>query len=72
MAKQSNITSVANKFEDDFNEFTSAIKSESGYDGENYNDILQKSKLTSKGMEKHPKLIEIKGLNRKIPPPKVR
>ena len=51
MAKQSNITSVANKFEDDFNEFVNALKSESGYDGENYNDILQKSKLTSKGKE---------------------
>lgn len=51
MAKQSNITSVANKFDDDFNEFVSALKSENGYDGENYNDILQKSKLTSEGKQ---------------------
>ena len=51
MAKQSNITSVANKFEDDLNEFVNALKSENGYDSENYNDILQKSKLTSKGKQ---------------------
>ena len=51
MAKQSNITSVANKFEDDLNEFVNALKSENGYDGENYNGILQKSKLTSKGKQ---------------------
>ena len=51
MAKQSNITSVANKFEDDLNEFVNALKSENGYDGENYNDILQKSKLTGKGKQ---------------------
>ena len=51
MAKQSNITVVANKFEDDLNEFVSALKSESGYDGENYNDIMHKSKLTSKGKQ---------------------
>ena len=51
MAKQSNITSVANKFEDNLNKFVNALKSENGYDGENYNDILQKSKLTSKGKQ---------------------
>ncbi|MBR2557852.1 MAG: hypothetical protein IKE95_05760 [Methanobrevibacter sp.] len=51
MAKQSNITSVANNFEDDLNEFVNALKNENGYDGENYNDILEKSKLTSKGKQ---------------------
>lgn len=51
MAKQSNNTSVANKFEKDFNEFVKAIKSENGYDGENYRDILENGKLTGKGKE---------------------
>ena len=51
MAKQSNITSVANKFEDDLNEFVSALKIENGYDGENYKDILKNGKLTGKGKE---------------------
>ena len=51
MAKQSNNTSIANKFEDDFNEFVKAIENENGYDGENYKDILQKGKLTGKGKE---------------------
>ena len=51
MAKQSNITSVANKFEEDFNEFVNAIKNENGYDGENYKDILKNGKLTGKGKE---------------------
>lgn len=51
MAKQSNITSVANKFEDDFNEFVNALKNENGYDGENYKDVLENGKLTSKGKE---------------------
>ena len=51
MAKQSNITSIANKFEEDFKEFVKAIKNENGYDGEYYKDILQGAKLTSKGKE---------------------
>ena len=51
MAKQSNITAVANKFEEDFNEFINAIKNENGYGGENYKDILKNGKLTGKGKE---------------------
>ena len=51
MAKQSNITSVANKFEEDLNEFVSAVKNENGYDGENYSDLLESGKLTAKGKE---------------------
>ncbi len=51
MAKQSNITSIANKFAEDFNEFVKALKNESGYDGENYKDLLEEGNLTSKGKE---------------------
>jgi hypothetical protein len=51
MAKQSNNTSIADKFEKDFNDFVKSIKNENGYDGENYKDILENSKLTSKGKE---------------------
>ena len=51
MAKQSNNTSIANKFEDDFNEFVKALENENGYDGENYRDILQNGKFTDKGKE---------------------
>lgn len=51
MAKMTNNSSTANKFEEDFNDFVSALKNESGYDGENYKDILQNSKLTGKGKE---------------------
>ncbi len=51
MAKQSNNSSTANKFEIDFNDFVNALKNENGYDGENYNDVLQNSKLTSKGKQ---------------------
>ncbi|MBQ6098390.1 MAG: DUF2207 domain-containing protein [Methanobrevibacter sp.] len=51
MAKQTNNTSVANKFEKDFNEFVNAIKNENGFDGENYKDILKNGKLTGKGKE---------------------
>ncbi len=51
MAKQSNISSIANKFEKDFNDFVEALKIENGFDGENYKDILKDSKLTGKGKE---------------------
>ena len=51
MAKQSNNTSIANKFEKDLEEFVKAIKNENGYDGENYGDILENGKLTRKGKE---------------------
>ena len=51
MAKQTNNTSIANKFEDGLAEYVKAIKSENGYDGENYKDILQNGKLTKKGKE---------------------
>jgi hypothetical protein len=51
MAKQSNNTSVANKFEKDLEEFVKAVKNENGYDGENYRDILENGKLTSRGKD---------------------
>lgn len=51
MAKQSNNTSVANKFEKDFNEYINALKNENEYDGKNYKDILENGKLTGKGKE---------------------
>ena len=51
MAKLSNSSSIANKFEKDFNEYVKALKNENEYDGENYRDILQDAKLTSKGKE---------------------
>ena len=51
MAKQSNVTAIANKFEKDFDEFIKAIDNEDGYDGENYADVLENGKLTKKGKE---------------------
>lgn len=51
MAKQTNNTSIANKFEKDFIEFVNSLKNENEYDGENYKDILEKSKLTGRGKE---------------------
>jgi hypothetical protein len=51
MAKQSNNTSVANKFEKDLDEFVKAVKDENGYDGESYRDILKNGKLTSEGKD---------------------
>lgn len=51
MAKQTNNSSVANKFEKDLGEFIKALKNENGYDGENYKDILENSKLTGEGKE---------------------
>jgi len=51
MAKQSNNSSIANKFEKDFNEFVESFKNENGYNGKNYKDFLENAKLTSKGKE---------------------
>ena len=51
MAKQTNNSSVANKFEKDLNDFAKAVINENEYDGKNYRDILQDAKLTSKGKE---------------------
>lgn len=51
MAKQGNNSSVANKFENDLMDFAKAIENENGYDGNNYKDILENGKLTSKGKE---------------------
>ena len=51
MAKQTNNSSIANKFEKDFNDFVKAVKNENEYDDENYRDILENGKLTSKGKE---------------------
>lgn len=46
MAKQTNNSSVANKFEKDLNDFVKALKNENGFDGENFKDILENGKLT--------------------------
>ena len=51
MAKQSNNPSISNKFKEDFDEFVKALQNENGYDGENYKDILENSRLTAKGKE---------------------
>lgn len=51
MAKQTNNSSIANKFEKDFDDFIKAFKNENGYDGENYKDILQNGKFTGNGKE---------------------
>ena len=51
MAKQTNNSSVANKFENDLNEYVNAVKNENDYDGESYKDILENGKLTGKGKE---------------------
>ena len=51
MAKQTNISSIANKFENDLDEYAKAIEKENAYDGENYKDILENDKLTNKGKE---------------------
>ena len=51
MAKQSNNTSIANKFEKDFLDFINAFKNENDFDGENYKDILENGKFTGSGKE---------------------
>jgi hypothetical protein len=51
MAKQSNNSSVANKFEKDLGEYVNAIKNENDYDGKNYKDILKNGKLTGDGKD---------------------
>lgn len=77
MAKQSNNSSIANKFEMDFNEFVKAVKNENEYDGENYGDVLQNSKLTGKGKElkkewkKFQDYLKSKELSEKYPPESV-
>ena len=77
MAKQTNNHSIANKFEKDFNEFITALKNENGYDGENYKDILQDGKLTSRGKEikkewkKFEEYLKSEELTEKFPPESV-
>lgn len=74
MAKQSNITSIANKFEKDFNEFIKALKNENEYDGENYKNLLENGKLTNKGKDiekewkKFQNYLKSKELTEKYPP----
>ena len=74
MAKQSNNTSVANKFEKDLDEFVKAIENENRYNGKNYTDILENGKLTSKGKElkkewkNFQKYLKSEDLTNKYPP----
>ena len=49
MAKQSNNSSVANKFEKDFREYVGAVKTENSFNGDVYRDIFENGKLTGKG-----------------------
>ncbi|AMD16803.1 hypothetical protein TL18_01345 [Methanobrevibacter sp. YE315] len=51
MAKQSNNTANANKFEKDFVEYVKALKNENGYDDGNYRNLLENGKLTKEGKE---------------------
>ena len=74
MAKQSNNSSIANKFEKDFNEFINGLKNENEYDGKNYKEILQNAKLTGKGKDlkkewkKFQDYLKSKELTEKYPP----
>lgn len=49
MAKQTNNTSIANKFENDFLDFVKAFKKENDFDGKNYKNILKGGKFTNNG-----------------------
>ena len=51
MAKQSNNSSIANKFEKDFLELIKAFKNENDFDGKNYKDIMENGKFTHHGKE---------------------
>ena len=74
MAKQTNSSSVANKFESDFNDYIKALKNENGFEGENYSDIVENGKLTSKGKEikkgwkEFENYLKSKDLTEKYPP----
>lgn len=51
MAKKSNNSSIANKFEVDFIEFAKALKNENEFTADDYKDILNGGSLTSKGKD---------------------
>ena len=74
MAKQSNNTSIANKFERDFTEYVKAIENENAYDGKNYRDFLENGKLTKNGKEikkewkRFENYLKSKDLTEKYPP----
>lgn len=77
MAKQSNITAIANKFENDFSDFLKVIENENDFDGKNYKDILENGKLTGKGKEikkewkNFQDYLKSKDLTEKFPPESV-
>lgn len=77
MAKHTNSSSVANKFESDFNDYIKALKNENDFVGENYSDILEDGKLTSKGKEikkewkEFENYLKSKDLSEKYPPESV-
>lgn len=74
MAKQSNNTSIANKFERDFTEYVKAIENENAYDGKNYKNLLENGKLTKNGKEikkewkRFENYLKSKDLTEKYPP----
>ena len=51
LAKQSNKSSICDKFAEDFNAFVKAFQNENEYDGKNYKNILKDGKLTQEGKE---------------------
>lgn len=72
MAKQSNNTSIANKFEKDYIEYVNALKNENEYDSKNYKDVLKNGKLNnSKEWKNFQKYLKSKDLCEKYPPKSV-
>ena len=51
MAKQSNITAIANKFENDFSGFLKVIENENDFDGKNYKDAYNFQNVKYLGVE---------------------
>ena len=47
MAKQTNVSAIANRFEKDYLDYAEALKNENNYDTKNYNDILKNGKLAN-------------------------
>ncbi len=74
MLKQSKSSTIANKFENDFIEFRTALENENNYTSNEYNDILTKGKLTKKGKElqkewsRFQKYLKSPDLTEKYPP----
>lgn len=74
MLKQSNNSTTANKFQQDFCEFRKAIVNENAFTPKDYKDILENGKLTKKGKEikkewkNYQKYLKSEELTEKFPP----